>query len=109
MRTRYAPDLIRQHLAERKAERLTFAQLTERTGIPLHVFRYRITLDKCRAIQEESGASRPSSFVEVVPSSTDPAPSSSGIEIRLANNLQIHLAQDFDADTLQRLLSIVRC
>jgi hypothetical protein len=109
MRTRHAPDLIRQHFAERKSKHLTFAQLTERTGIPLHVYRHRITQDKRHSIQEESGAAGPSSFVEVVPSSLNPNLSSIGIEIRLANDLQIHLAKDFDADTMQRLLSIVRC
>ncbi len=109
MRTRHAPELIRQHLAERKSKHLTFAQLADRTGIPVHVYRHRITQDKRSAIQEESGAAGPSSFVEVVSSSIAPAPSSSGIEIRLTDDLQIHLAKDFDADTLQRLLPIVRC
>lgn len=111
MRTRHDPDLVRQHLAERKSEHLTFAQLTERTGIPVHVYQYRTTQDKCSAIQEESGAAGPPSFVEVVPSAVahDATSSSSGIEIRLANDLQIHLARDFDAATLQRLLQTVRC
>ncbi len=111
MRTHHAPKLIRQHLAERKSKHLTFAQLAERTGIPVHVYRHRITQDKRSAIQEEVGAVGPSSFVEVVSSAValDATSSSSGIEIRLAKDFRIHLARDFDAETLKRLLPIVRC
>lgn len=109
MRTRHDPDLIRQHLAERESENLTFAQLTERTGIPLHVYRHRIIQDKRNSKHEESGAAGSSAFVEVVPFSNKFDPSPSGIEIHLADDLQIHLAKGFATATLQRLLQIVRC
>ncbi len=109
MRPRHDPDLIRQHLSERESEGLTFAQLTERSGIPLHVYRHRITQDKRNTIPASTTETEDSAFVEVLAPAIDATSESSGIEIHFANDFQILLSKDFDADTLKRLLLIVRC
>jgi len=100
---------VRRWLELRQAEGLSIKQLALRSGIPAHVFIYRITRDKRSREQPVKAGG----FVEVVaaePPRTDPqACKSSGIELAFPGGLRATLAVDFDADTLGRLLAQLRC
>jgi hypothetical protein len=68
-----SPDEVRRLLEQRRAENLTFNQLAERSGLPVHVLTHRATQDK-KAKLIEAGSSN--SFVEVVRSSEVDLPQS---------------------------------
>jgi len=101
---------VRQWLELREAEGLTIKQLVLRSGIPAHVFIYRITRDKR---SREKPAKAVGGFVEVVaaepPSAEPQARKSSGIELAFPGGLRATLAVDFDSDALGRLLRQLRC
>jgi hypothetical protein len=101
---------VRQWLELREAEGLSIKQLALRSGIPAHVFIYRITRDKRsheQPVEAEVG------FVEVVASEPPPAEpqacKTSGIELAFPGGLRATLAVDFDTEALTRLLTIQRC
>ena len=103
MRKRHDRDELRRLLKQREGEGLTFKQLAERSGVPVHVLHHRAQQDArvARAKPaEEQG------FVEV---SASPDSRPSGIELHLAQGLRIHVARDFDGGTLVRLLAVVPC
>ena len=101
-------DEVRRLLAQRKAEKLTFQELVDRSGIPIHVFHHRARQDD---IAERIGASTENSFVEVIASSPGRAApnNSTGIELVLPRGVRVQLAPDFDVATLARLLASVPC
>ena len=106
----YGIDEIRGLLDLRTSERLTFKQVSERSGVPIHVLTYRAKRDGStpRAKPPEASA-----FVELVAESSSVAQSapatSSGIELQFPGGLRAQLARNFDEATLLRLLSLSRC
>ncbi|MFT4543451.1 MAG: hypothetical protein ACI835_005923 [Planctomycetota bacterium] len=101
-------DEVRRLLAQRKAEKLTFQELVDLSGIPIHVFQHRARQDD---ITTGVKASTESGFVEVIASSPGLATpnNSTGIELLLPHGVRVHLAPDFDTATLTRLLASVPC
>ncbi len=102
-------DEVRLLLEQRRAENLTFNQLSERSGVPVYVLTHRATQDKKAKLIE---AGRSVGFVEVVASpESDLAKSgnASGIEIVLPGDIRARLDRQFDEASLKRLLSIVQC
>jgi len=111
MRTsKYDIDKIRGLLELRTAERLTFKQTSERSGVPVHVLTYRAKQDGPPA---RSKPSKAPAFVEVVAVSPGveelSSATASGIELQLPGGLRAQLARNFDEETLLRLLSLSRC
>jgi len=111
MRTsNYDIDKIRGLLELRAAEGLTFKQVSERSGVPVHVLTYRAKRDGSAPRAKPPKAP---TFVELVAESsgvTQSAPAtSSGIELQLPGGLRVQLARHFDEATLLRLLSLARC
>ena len=107
---RHSAAKVRRLLALRQAEKLTFEQLSDRSGVPVHVLTYRASQD--RQVLTESPAA--TTFVEVVEAPTtldDPivSASSSGIELLLAGGLRIRIERHFDEATLAQVLAIARC
>ena len=107
---RHAPTEVRRLLEVRQSENLTFQQLSERSGVPVHVLTYRAAQDRQCA---GSPGSEPGAFVEVVACAEEnevsgPA-NSAGIEVHLPGGLCVRLERSFDEAALARLLSIVRC
>ena len=104
---RHDPDEIRRLLALRKAKSLTFNQLAEQSGVPVHVLHHRAHQDDhvARALAAEGAG-----FVEVVPTTEEGADAnSSGVELLLSRGLRVRLERDFDGATLARLLATVPC
>lgn len=112
MRTpRSDPAEIRRLLAVRQSERLTYEQLSERSGVPVHVFTYRTAQD--RRAQPDS-PTESVGFVEVVCATEAMAQLEvprdfSGIELVLPSGLRALLDRQFDEGTLARLLAMARC
>jgi len=103
------PAEIRRLLEIRRSEALTYEQLSTRSGVPVHVFTYRVAQDR-RARGESS--TEPSAFVEVVAAPTadsEEASNASGIELVLPDGLRAVLDRNFDEVALSRLLTIVQC
>lgn len=102
---------IRRLLSVRQSEKLTFKQLSERSGIPPHVFAYRAAQDRRRAGAESVTES--SGFVEVVAAASageaEGFDNSSGIELVFPGGLRASLARHFDDTALARLLSVAGC
>ena len=94
---------LRRFLAQREAEGLTFKQLAERSGVPIHVLHHRAHRDAHAA---QVAAAKEPTFVEVC---TGEPPSTSGIEVVLPQGLRVRLEPNFDHETFARLLSIVTC
>ncbi len=107
---RHDPTEIRRLLEARQAELLTFKQLSERSGVPVHVLTYRADQDRRAVSTLERDAV---GFVEVVQAPAAPQAEaiavSSGIELTLPGGLRVALAPDFDEATLTRVLAIARC
>ena len=102
---RQNPDAIRRLLELRRAESLTFKQLSERSGIPVHVLMYRSNQDR-RA--QASSSLEAGGFVELVGVSESRS-ATSGLEVIMPSGLRVALAVDFDAATLSRVLSHPGC
>ncbi len=104
------PTEIRRLLEARKAERLTFKQLSERSGVPVHVLTYRAVQDRRGQANSDPDAV---GFVEVFQAPTmeqaEDIAGRSGIELTLPGGLRVALAPDFDEATLARVLSIIGC
>jgi transposase-like protein len=98
---------IRRLLELRQSEKLTYSQIAERSGIPVHVLRYRAAQDRGR---DGDTAADPASFVEVVRAMEPEADlESSGIELVLPGGVRALLARQFDDAALGRLLAVARC
>ena len=112
MRTRrHDPVEIRRLLEVRHSEKLTYGQLSERTGVPVHVLTYRASQD--RSAQADS-ATESVGFVEVVSAAggmgePEVGTRSSGIELVLPGGLRALLDRQFDECALARLLAVARC
>ena len=108
--TRHDPTEVRRLLDVRQSEHLTFQQLSERSGVPVHVLTYRAAQDRqgTGTRGSEHGA-----FVEVVACGQDletiGSANSAGIEVHLPGGLRVRLDRRFDEAALARLLAIVRC
>jgi hypothetical protein len=96
-------DALRRLLKQREDEGLTFKQLSEESGIAIHVLHHRARKDARDALGKPAKAG---SFVEIT---TKPDPRPSGIELQLSNGVRVQLATDFDEGTLARLLATVSC
>lgn len=104
MRTpRHDPAGIRRLLELRQAERLTYQQLSERSGVPVHVLTYRASRDRQSARQKESV---PATFVEVL----DRPPFAAGsIEVIGPLGHRVVVTSSSDADLLERVLRALPC
>lgn len=108
-RIKHAPSEVRRLLELRLAEKLTFNQVSERFGIPVHVLTHRATQDRKAKLIEKA---KLGGFVEFVAApQNEPAAieTESGIEILLSGGARIRLDRHFDEATLSRLLSITQC
>ena len=106
-KSHYDPAEVRRFLDQRRSDRLTLEQLSVLSGIPIHVFTYRISQEKKAAL---TAAEVAPTFLELVPSTQPEAPSgSSGTELLLPCGTRAILAPDFDEASLARLLSAARC
>lgn len=109
---RHDPAEIRRLLELRRAEKLTFGQLSERSGVAVHVLTYRAWQDR-RGRAARRKAPECAAFVEVVGASPAPEPAvarnSSGIELMHPGGLRIQLERNFDEAALARLLTVVLC
>ncbi len=112
---RHDPTEIRRLLELRQAEKLTFEQLSERSGVAVHVLTYRAWQDR-RDEAAKRSAPESAAFVEVIAASPAPGPSepavadnSSGIELLHPGGLRIQLERNFDETALARLLTVVLC
>jgi hypothetical protein len=97
------PGELRRLLAQRDAEGLTFNQLAERSGVPVHVLHHRSRTDARRAKLKEA---KECAFVEV--RASEPS-ASSCIELVLPQGMRVRLEPNFNQATLARLLSTVAC
>ncbi len=109
---RHDPAEIRRLLELRQAEKLTFEQLSERSGVAVHVLTYRAWQDR-RDQAARRRAPGSAAFVEVVAASpaieATVADNSSGIELLHPGGLRIQLERNFDEGALARLLTAVLC
>ena len=112
---RHDPAKIRRLLELRQAEKLTFEQLSERSGIAVHVLTYRTWQDR-RDQAAKRRAPESAAFVEVIAAAPAPEPleptvadDSSGIELLHPGGLRIQLERNFDEAALARLLTVVLC
>ena len=104
MRTpRHDPAEIRQLLELRQAEKLTYQQLSERSGVPVHVLSYRASQDRRAARQKESV---PATFVEVFDA---PAFSAGSIEVIGPLGHRVVVTSSSDTDLLERVLRALPC
>jgi hypothetical protein len=108
---RHDPSEIRRLLDVRQSEKLTYEQLSERSGVPVHVLTYRAAQD--RGAQPDA-ATESVGFVEVVPAAEpmgepEASTSFSGIELVLPGGARALLDRHFDEGTLARLLTVARC
>ena len=111
MRTaRHDPAQVRRILELREAEELTFQQVSERSGVPIHVLTYRASQDRLASRKEATNAS---AFIEVVAGTPEndvgQEANSAGIELHLGDGLRVRLDRHFDESALARLLSVLRC
>ena len=60
---RHDPVEVRRLLEQRDAEQLTYRQLSERSGVPVHVLTYRMRQDRLASQRKASVAA---DFIEVV-------------------------------------------
>ena len=102
---------IRRLLEIRQSEKLTYEQLSERSGVPVHVLTYRATQDRRK---QPASATESPDFVEVVSAAepmaeSEATRSSSGIELVLPGGLRALLDRRFDEGALARLLVVARC
>jgi len=109
---RRSPDDVRRLLELREAEKLTYAQLSERSGVPVHVLSYRASQDRRIARRRDGDAA--AAFVEVVevPDAVDTGGvrgGFSGIELLTPEGLLIRLERHFDETTLRQVLALARC
>ncbi len=103
---RHDPDEVRRLLQIRKAEKLSYRELSARSGVPIHVLTHRAHRD---ARATRSTTSQPSTFVEVVARGDKPMRrTESGVEL-LLGQVRIRLDCDFDQATLARLLTTIPC
>jgi transcriptional regulator with XRE-family HTH domain len=108
--TRHDRAEVRRLLELRDSEGLTFKELAERSGVPVHVLNHRASQDRKARHAEEDGAQ---GFIEIVSNEEAPSSSlasrSSGIELFLPGGIRVQLGRQFDEAALARLLSIARC
>lgn len=89
---------ILELFAQRDRERLTWKQLSERSGIPVG------TLTSWQqALRKE--ARKKAGFVELAPKKAASQPGHPALTLETAAGLRIHLPPGFDADTLRQVLS----
>lgn len=106
-RCRYDRTEVRHLLDVRRAEGLTYEQLSKRSGVPVHVLSYRAAQD--RRERQESEVTT-TSFAEVVRASgPETCKNASGIELILPCGLRALLDREFDEDALTRLLAVAQC
>ncbi len=98
---------IRRLLEVRRSERLTYEQLSERSGVPVHVLSYRAAQDRR---ERPDGKGSRMDFAEIVPAAEPGARiNSSGIELVLPCGLHALLDLQFDESALARLLAVTQC
>ena len=106
-KSHYDPAEVRRFLDQRRSDRLTLERLSALSGIPIHVFTYRISQDKKAAL---TAAETAPTFLELVPSTKpETRSSSSGVELLFPCGTRAILAPDFDEASLARLFSAARC
>ena len=104
MRTpRHDPVEVRRLLEQREAESLTYRQLSERSGIPVHVLTYRAIQDRLASREE---APVPAAFVEVVDA---PASSAGSLEVIGPRGHRVVVSSTTRVDLLERVLRAMPC
>jgi hypothetical protein len=107
MRTpRHDPVEIRRLLELRQTESLTYQQLSERSGVPVHVLTYRATQDR-QASREETPPPTHAGFVEVV-DGTMPA-SESALEVVGPRGHRVVVNSMVDIVLLEHVLRALPC
>lgn len=109
MGLRYDPKQIRRLLRRREREGLTWAVLSEVSGVPLSTLRYyRARFEQDRR-EAETDPAQPSTFVELIAS--EAATTGVALEVVLGNGRVVRVPPDFDAGHLRRLLAALesRC
>ena len=94
---------IAAYLAERDREGLSYAELAQRTGVraaTLSWWSWRLRKDGRRA----------SAFIAVegVAEPSLSGAADSGLVVEMPDGLRVRVSRDFDADTLARLVSLLR-
>ncbi len=103
---RHDPNEVRRLLQIRKTEKLSYKELSARSGVPIHVLAHRANRDERAA---RNIASQPGSFVEVVTGGDNPEQADeSGVEL-LLGQVRIRVERGFDQETLTRLLATLPC
>ena len=99
---------VRRQLSVRESEGLTYAELSERSGIPVHVLTYRAATDRQAELR---GAGGPTGFVEVAVTEFGVAEPSetAGIRLRFGGGVVVELDRDFDVAALKSLLALAQC
>lgn len=87
----------------RDAEKLTYRQLSERSGIPVHVLTYRASQDR-RASRKERPA--PGAFVEIL---DVPEPLEGSLEIVGPLGHRVVVTSASDTTLLERVLRALPC
>jgi len=100
---RHDPEEIRRLLELRDIEKLTYRQLSERSGIPVHVLTYRASQDR-QASRNERAA--PAAFVEILDVPDD---LESSLEIIGPLGHRIVVTSASDTALLQRVLRTLPC
>jgi len=104
MRTpRHDPVEVRRLLEMREAESLTYQQLSERSGIPVHVLTYRASQDRLGSRKQ---APIPAAFVEVV---DVPESSEYSLEVIGPRGHRVVVTSAAYADLLERVLRALPC
>lgn len=104
--TRRDPAQYLALLARRETERLTFAQLSEESGVPVATLQYWAR--KLREPEEQlttAPADTPNAFLKV---DLSPAPGS-GIEVILDGDLRVAVNPGFDPATLRAVVDTLAC
>ena len=100
---RHDPDEVRRLLELRDAEKLTYQQLSERSGVPIHVLTYRASQDRQAVRPKESV---PAAFVELLDAPESPEGS---LEIIGPLGHRVVVTSASDTNLLERVLRALPC
>jgi hypothetical protein len=99
---------MREALSRWESSGLTQREFAAREQIPYSTLQYwRRRLRKAAPAKQSSRSEPLLAAVHVVPD-PQPVPNTSAFEVRTADGLALSIPQDFDANELQRLLTVLR-
>jgi predicted transcriptional regulator len=102
MKKRHRREDMERLLSERRAEGLTFRELSERSGIPIPTLSYWAV-----KLRREQASDEP----RLVPVEVIEDGGSAPLAIEVSSGLRVLVGRDFDTDHLSRVLSVLtaRC